>query len=37
MLIMSIKTFKNKFKKFEMFEAIFDDAEEDKQMRVLVH
>ena len=34
---MSIKTFKNKFKKFEMFEAIFVDAEEDKQMRVLVH
>ena len=33
MLIMSIKTFKNKFKKFEMFEAILDgldDAEEGK-------
>ena len=33
MLIMSIKTFENKFKKIEMFEAIFDDAEEDKQRR----
>ena len=33
MVIMSIKTFENKFEKIEMFEAIFDDAEEDKQRR----